>query len=279
MGWHVVPVVLLLAAASGHGAGGTPRACTVTGFSLVQTTLGGGALQLLPQGGRTGCFGAYPFLGVSASRLGYPPQTQDRYGELAAALRRWSPQDGTPAVDQWVRWSGTVSAGMRAAGIDPVRLLQWIDGSDAAVAGNAQGGGAASLWPPFLPRARVTNPAETVSATPLPPGLPTSTTPAAGSPEVVRAAPPPADGAPTTPAAPPARRPPATVTWDGTRVPCTVAPACRTRLAAWRALPRWRRLVAGVSAMGWGIALLGALVGGLGATALLRRRQTSWQRG
>ncbi len=278
MGWQVVPLVLLVAVASRHGAV-TPRVCTVTGFSLVQTTMGGGALQLLPQGGRTGCFGAYPFLGVSASRLGYPPQTQDGYSELAAALRRWSPQDGTPAVDQWVRLSDTVSAGMRAAGIDPVRLLQWIDGSDAAVVGNPLGGGAASLWPPFLPRARVTDPAETVSAPSLPPQLPSSTTPVAGSAEVVRSAPSSTAGAPVTRAELPARRPPATVTWDGTRVPCTVAPACQARLEAWRALPRWRRLVAGVSPLGWGMVLLGALVVGLASAGLLRRRQASWQRG
>lgn len=259
---HLRPVVATAASERPLAAG--PSTCIVTGFWLVATDLDGAALQFLPQGGRDGCMGAYPFLGVRAERLGASARTHDDFAELAQALRRWTPADGVPALDHWVQLAPALMPGLRSAGIDPVRLLQWWNGSAPAVAGSAQVSGDRA-WPVFLPRGRVADPARIVAAPPLPALLP----PVSAPPQV----------RPAPMAAPP--RPPAVVTWQGRAVPCAVAPSCRPawiRWRSWRALPWWRRWVG--RAWGWRWAGLALMVTALGALVWNgRHRSRVWEVG
>lgn len=264
----VLGVILLVSAGSHAGPGaGAPATCTVTGFRLTQSDLGGGALQLLPQGGGDGCFGAYAFLGVSAGELGEPTSTRDRFRELAQALRRWTPEDGVPAVDQWVRFASPLADGMRAAGIHPAVLLQWLNGSNAGIAADA------GLWPPFVRRARITDPARSLGA-PTGPPVPAAPPPVGqGARPAVAARV--GGGASVRGARPasPARQPPSAVVWRGVTVPCAVAPTCRPALLqwdAWRGLPLWRRWAARLWSWRAAGLAVGALVG-VGGLALLAR--------
>ncbi len=137
--------------------------CVMTGFKLQETNYGGGAVALLSGGGFSGCFGGYSFIGVSAKGLGYPNVTTDNYAELAKVLKHWSSLDGVPAVSEWVNLSPTVAAGMKAAGVNPTMFLQWVNEYDGA--GTVYHPAMPPTWPPFLPKALVSDPATIVGGT------------------------------------------------------------------------------------------------------------------
>lgn len=263
----------LVAVGGVAAADATMPTCTITTFVMAPTSAGGKDNSLaVIMGNDTGaCLGAYTFIGITASSLGYPDQTTGNYAELAAALRHWSNIDGVPAMDEWVNLFPDVTAGMKAAGINPTMFLQWLNEHD---------GGAP--WPPFLPQGTVTDPAAIVGGTPdqtvsapkpTPPPqatpqpaapapapapasatVPTSTTrsgvsaatSSTGSPSGGQVAPASSTSAPPSPpkkapAAAPASAsvppvapalPPATVTTDGLTVPCVVGTACRQAVVA-----------------------------------------------
>jgi hypothetical protein len=258
-----------LAFAAG-GAHAAPAAdpvpiCTVTQFAIVAVPQGA-ALDMA--GPRQECMGSYPFFGVSPRALGYPPFVHDGFAELAALLRRWQPRDGVPGVAQWVDFSPAMRRGMRSVGIDPVRLLQWVDEQDAG-----------APWPPYLPKPSPWDP----SVVPPEGGMPGAVTPrealgpqpatAARGTGAVRggsgmaAGPQPPFPLPRRPRIVP---PPPAVLLQGRPWPCAAVPSCRRRLAAYEGrqlLPPWRRWL---SAPGYP-AVAAALAAAAGA-AVVRRR-------
>ena len=148
------------------GGGGECRipTCTVTAIRMVASPASAEpGVELLAAGGFSGCFGAYGFLGVTPKGLGYQNVTTDNYAELAAVLKHWNSIDGVPGVAEWVNLSSTVAAGMKAAGINPTMFLQWINEYDGA--GTVYHPAMPPTWPPFLPKALVSDPATIVGGT------------------------------------------------------------------------------------------------------------------
>lgn len=149
---------IIVAGGKVSAAGGAMPTCTVAGIELVASPAAAEpAIQLLATGGFSGCFGAYGFLGVTPRQLGYPGRTTDNYTELAVLLRHWNSIDGVPAVTEWVDLSPAVAEGMRAAGIRPMKFLQWVNEYDGA--GTVDHPVVPPTWPPWLPRALVSDPA------------------------------------------------------------------------------------------------------------------------
>ncbi len=267
MNWTAAALaVLAVVVPSGHlpvSAAAELPTCVVTSVQLATTDYGGGGVALSATSGRQECFGSYVFVGVHVRRAGYPPLTRGNYRELALVLRGWRSEDGVPAVDQWVRWSFAVRVGMRAAGLQPTQLLQWIDGSAAEAAS-----GSAKLWPTFLPRGRMVDPAAAVRVATrrVPVQSPGS------KPVAVRFA-----GRIW-----PTDAPPRSVQLDHRVVPCSVLPACRTQVLGyerWRDASPWkRRVVLWASRWPWVTGTLGlfmAIVAVLRMHAL-RRRNLRW---
>ncbi len=256
--WAILVAPLALAGvAAAPRTADQPTVCVVSGFVLVASSIGGPSLQFLPRGGREGCLGAYPFLGVSPAELGSPPRTLDDYPELAGALLHWTPADGTPAVDQWVNLAPAVQQGLQRAGIDPTGLLQWWNQSLPGFAGSFLGPGQRNVWPPFVPRGLVRDPRRLVRR--RPPTAAGSRALAVGAssvspPAVSRRALPWPVGTASAPS-----RPPTTVVWEGVRVPCPVAPSCKVQRRDGR---RW----------GWVGGGLGVLVAAAACVLAARRR-------
>ncbi len=137
--------------------------CTVTAVQLVGSKAAGGAVDIGLVGGFSGCMGGYAVIGITPQSLGYPSATMDNYAELAAVLKHWNSLDGVPAVSEWVNLSPTVAAGMKAAGVNPTMFLQWVNEYDGA--GTVYHAAMPPTWPPFLPKALVSDPATIVGGT------------------------------------------------------------------------------------------------------------------
>lgn len=310
---------LTAGAVSGAGSAAADEAamptCTVTQFRLQQTNYGGGAVEMLSGGGSEGCFGAYPFIGVTAGTLGYPEVTMDNYPELAAILKHWNGIDGVPAVSEWVNLAPPVASGMRLAGIDPTMFLQWVNEYDGA--GTVNDPVMPPTWPPFLPKALVKDPATIAGGTtdlgvsspkptpppeaapqpiivPTPPrasvALPsqpngnsaTNTVPTATSTDITPAAPDGAARAHLDGSAIDAGNPPTAVNADGVTVPCVVASPCRHTVLGhdkWVALPWYSKVRAQIWWYRWweGASLALVVTAVVGARAVVfRRRNLDW---
>ena len=137
--------------------------CTVTAVQLVGSKVAGGAVDIGLVGGFSGCMGGYAVIGTTPQSLGYPSATMNNYAELAAVLKHWSRLDGVPAVSEWVNLSPTVVAGMKAAGVNPTMFMQWVNEYDGA--GTVYHPAMPPTWPPFLPKALVSDPATIVGGT------------------------------------------------------------------------------------------------------------------
>lgn len=233
--------------------------CTVTSLQLAKTAYGGGGVALSATTGRQECFGSYVFLGVHVRRAGYPLLTYDNYNEVALAVHHWQPADGVPAVDQWVRWSPAVQAGLRAAGLRPTLLLQWIDAYAGPAAARTPG-----LWPPFLRRGHVPNPAVATRG--------------AVTPLVVPPARAERSAGLSSGAIRPEVAPPRSVRVDQRAVPCAVVPACRRtvlRYERWRGASPWKRQeVLWLARWPWVIGVLGLA----GVVAQVWRIRSAWRR-
>lgn len=246
--------------------------CTMTNFRLV--AVGGSGTGLAMGAGAMPCWGPYVFYGVTPTGLGFPRATVDDAAELAAALRAWTPADGAPPVDAPVNLSPGLWAAFSAAGIDPVRFLQWLNEYDGA--GTVGAPAMPPAWPSFLPRGLVADPRRIVGASGGAPRVPENSGPVPGSPpaeagataahaaaapvpsrragpvapsSTARSAPAgPAPGVPLPEAGAspvalaraatpprPAAPPPAAVDAGGRRLPCAAVPRCADRLRAWEA--------------------------------------------
>lgn len=275
--WSVLVLTL------GAHVSAAPPLCIATEFVLAATGAGArdNALSLV-MGNRSGeCFGAYPFVGVTGAQLASPATTRDGYGELAAALLRWSPADGVPAVSEWFQLGPALAVGMRAAGINPVRFGQWINEYDGA--GDIEHPVLPASWPPYLPRALVVDPATIAggAATALPPGsqrVPEGVAPGAMVPGVVLHAHTsfsvvPSSGSAVEQPLPTSHGvPPESVIAGGITLPCVAVADCRGRVLALErrhARPFYLRLAFAVWSCRWWA--FGAL--GVGSTVFWSLRQ------
>jgi len=151
-------------------AGTAIPTCTVTGIRMVnEPTTAEPGVALLAAGGFSGCFGSYVFNGITAVGLWFPNFTTNNYLELAAALKHWSPRaDGGLAVSQWVSLSPSVAASMQKAGVNPTMFLQWVNEYNASAwAGTGVRiiHGTPPVWPTWLPKAYVSDPATIAGGT------------------------------------------------------------------------------------------------------------------
>jgi hypothetical protein len=139
----LLSVALAVGLAAGSGASATAPMTTCTVATLGLTAVSEGVALTGADARGENCFGGFGLLGVHPRALGFPARTVNDFPELRAVLARWRPVDGVPGVGQWIALSPAVAAGMRRAGIDPVRFLQWLNENDLG-----------APWPPFLPRPR-----------------------------------------------------------------------------------------------------------------------------
>lgn len=158
-----VLIGMALAGANSIASAAAMPTCTVTGIDLVASPASSEpAVEMLAAGGFSGCFGSYGFLGVTPKQLGFSGMTTNNYTELAMVLKHWNIIDGVPAVAQWVNLSPTVAAAMKAAGIDPTLFLQWVNDYNASAwagTGVRVPTAAPPVWPPFVSKGFVSDPA------------------------------------------------------------------------------------------------------------------------
>ena len=262
------------------------------------------------------CFTPPIFGGENLAKMGYPTTgTINNYAELKAVLAGWSlSRDGYPGIGQWVNLSPAMAAGMKAAGINPTAFLQWLAKSlpvgdtwppfvpktalSISAVARAMVGESASIIPSSTaaapvqstpvqkPVAPVVAPKTVASSTAASSSSTTSgetvasstksaavsSTAAAETPAQVRSA--------IAAAKPTLVMPPASAKLDGITVPCSVAPSCAPKVAAYRKgvaqESRWRKLANGIwFAFGREIEIAGIAVGaivlGLGTFAFFRR--------
>lgn len=101
------------------------------------------------------CIGFIPFEGVHPQTFGFTqPMAKDNFVEMAAILRRYRPGTIHSGMVQWMYISPALFPGLRAAGVNPIALEQWLNELDSG-----------APWPQGLPKPLVRqNPLTVVGA-------------------------------------------------------------------------------------------------------------------